>query len=635
MLKSKPSRLTKKMKHARLSTNLYRLRSGRLSRDDSISLSNLERDFVNAISDPIERSEVIFHMQREWREHLAERLTYLGLDYESSGWLRSIDAVDRRVATEVTRSRMVKRRCLMGRAMEMDAGESAPGVYIDDDKSALGGEFVVNNQGGGGSGGEGRAAGGDFETFDINAVEDDGEFEGFLMSMLEDRPASTPPTHEGVYQHVGSPNHHPAPNYPDPRSHYSLSRDSNFRRAAPFLAGVTSYMERHGLPFEHVDVWVPSSVPPSSLARECNAPLITSLGSGSFANLTDMAGEGVTEAAKGGRKLVGRLCFGGSATLGTQIIDVSPSSASIDEMKDGGGGRKRHLPGPERTIVPLTDDEAFKFSLFGDYSEMFSFSSGCGLPGRVFQSGVATWEQYLANAPPEMFERRGGAIQFGIRTALGLPIESPNAGRIVLVMYSRHNRDKDEGLVLRMVRDIRLMNPCPRWKMMVEIKPPGAGGNVPPMPVGTKPPSIHHLQLMVTGEAGKNYPASTSAPDYDRNKRINNLMVLLHENMPTDLSSPLGAHLNSMMSLRMLLLGCARTEREEELVETMLVLHESYTGRPSQDVTFLLMRDYEFHTQHQHIMAMANGSRIVAPANLQGPPQPLMMSNFNPTPMST
>ena len=37
---------------------------------------------------------------------------------------------------------------------------------------------------------------------------------------------------------------------------------------------------------------------------------------------------------------------------------------------------------PSKT-VPLTADETFNFSLFGDYSEKFSFSVGCGLPGRV------------------------------------------------------------------------------------------------------------------------------------------------------------------------------------------------------------------------------------------------------------
>jgi hypothetical protein len=477
-----------------------------------------------------------------------------------------------------------------------------------------------------------------------------------MSIMLDDRPpASTVvPRHGTTYQRMGSPYHRPASSHhqhhhPLSRArgmaHYSSYRDTNFRHAAPFLSGVTSYMERHGVPFEHVDVWVPSAAPSPSAARDTTAPLVTSYGSGSAANLAGMVGEGgivgVAAAAAGEGKLPYLLCFGGSATLGTQIVDGSTSrGASIGDVEDGArGGVETKGPPPERTVVPLTDDEMFNLSLFGDYSEMFSFSTGCGLPGRVFQSGVATWEQYLANAPPEMFERRGGAMQFGIRTALGLPIESPNAGRIVLVLYSRHNRNKDEGLVARMVRDMRLMNPCPRWRLMVESRPPGAGGNVAP---AAKPPSIRHpmptswpssspmqLNSMVVGDAGPNHPASPYSPDCDKSKRINNLIVLLHENMPTDLSSPLGAHLNSMMSLRMLLLGRARAETEEELVETVLVLHESYiaAGRPGKDVALLVVRDYEFHTQHQQTVVVA--AAAAPPAILQGPPRQLMTNNFN------
>jgi hypothetical protein len=724
MLKSKQSRLTKKMKHAKLSANFYRIRTGRLSPNDASTLSGLESRFVNAITDPVERSEVVFHMQREWREHLAERLTYLRLDFDASEWLRSVDVVERRVASEASRTRMVKRRCLMGRAMEMDVGESAPGVFISRE-SVPGVAFLGDGKKGGGAAAAAAAAaaagaGGIAPPdaagarFGIGAdvaiaagvdggamdeEDDDGEFEGFLMSMLEDTPASAATAAvpasvpRAVYQR-GSPKHRlllPPPgalrpssssssSSSTPSSAYSSSRDPNFRASAPFLAGVVTYMERHAVPFEHVDVWVPSAL----VMRQRSAPLVSSLGSGSTANLAGMGGGGdegggVSGGPGGGKaeNRIGRLCFGGSATLGTQIVGALPPSPSSSGAAgvDGEAGTGRKGPPPpspdSRTIAPLTDDEAFNFSLFGDYSEMFSFSSGCGLPGRVFQSGIATWEQFLANAPPEMFERRGGAMQFGIRTALGLPIDSPNVGRIVLVLYSRHNRDKDEGLVARMVRDIRQLNPCPRWKLVVDIRPPGAGVTAvaAPLPVAAKPPPLYHpmrtnwpsssptqpASMTVTdlagGDAGRNPLASATStylPDSDKSKRIMKLIVLLQENMPSDLSSPLGVHLNSMMCLRMLLLGRARSEEEEQLVETVLVLHESYSaaGRTSQDIAFLVTRDYNFHTQHHQPIAVAmshrsppqstleGAGRMANPAILQGPPQQQMMSNFNPTPTS-
>ena len=126
---------------------------------------------------------------------------------------------------------------------------------------------------------------------------------------------------------------------------------------------------------------------------------------------------------------------------------------------EGGGG----------AIVPLSSEEIYHLSLFGSYSEKFSFTYGCGLPGRVFESAVPAWEQFITNAPSHLFERRGGAIQFGLKTAVGLPIRSPNVGRVVLVLYSRHNREKDDMLVAQMVRDFQSLCPAPRWKLMVDM----------------------------------------------------------------------------------------------------------------------------------------------------------------------
>ena len=70
-------------------------------------------------------------MQKEWRDHLAERCTYLRLWFDAEAWLRSVDAMDRRIALAKNRSRMAKRRCLMGKAMEKDVSECEYGVFID------------------------------------------------------------------------------------------------------------------------------------------------------------------------------------------------------------------------------------------------------------------------------------------------------------------------------------------------------------------------------------------------------------------------------------------------------------------------------------------------------------------------
>lgn len=132
MLKSKQSRLTKKMKHAKLSSKYFRIKNGCLTPESKArEFSLLEYNFINVIADPVERSEIQFHMAREWREHFAERCAYLRVQFDADEWLRSVDTMERRVALEKNRSRMVKRRCMMGQALAKDVNDNVPGVFIN------------------------------------------------------------------------------------------------------------------------------------------------------------------------------------------------------------------------------------------------------------------------------------------------------------------------------------------------------------------------------------------------------------------------------------------------------------------------------------------------------------------------
>jgi hypothetical protein len=165
---------------------------------------------------------------------------------------------------------------------------------------------------------------------------------------------------------------------------------SSLLHSAPFLSKAISYLQRHMVPFEHMDLWVPSFVNGAADESSC------------------------------------RLCYAGSATVETIVAE------------DGAKTR------------PLAQEEQFNLFAFGDYSQKFSFDVGCGLPGRVYQNGRPTWEQSVQNAPHDHFERCGGALQWGIKTVVGVPIASPNVGRIVVTLYSIHDRQKDEDLVVRL-----------------------------------------------------------------------------------------------------------------------------------------------------------------------------------------
>lgn len=347
MLKSKQSRLTKKMKNAKLSTKTFQRSAGFLQDvNEAREFSGLEESFFNAIQDHSERAEIKFHMQREWREQFSQFCVSIGQPLDADGWLGSVEEMDRRASQAQNAARMTKRKLMMGFALRTDSRNPDHGVFIEKTED----EQIVAE----------HAASPDGDT---------SKDADMILNFLTERKAD------------------------------SLAMDMNGKssllHSAPFLAKAISYLQRHNVPFEHVDIWVPSFVP--AAGQEMNA------------------GEAC------------RLCYAGSATVDKQV------------EQDG------------KNVRSLTTDEQFNLFAFGDYSQKFSFDVGCGLPGRVYESGRPTWEQSVHNAPHNHFERCGGALQWGIKTVLGIPISSPNVGRIVVTLYSCNDRPKDQELVARLM----------------------------------------------------------------------------------------------------------------------------------------------------------------------------------------
>jgi len=111
--------------------------------------------------------------------------------------------------------------------------------------------------------------------------------------------------------------------------------------------------------------------------------------------------------------------------------------------------------------------------------------------------------------------------------------------------------------------------------------------------------------------AGANTNGSQDNPQQEKEKgdvgrtakdsRIDEVVSLLGEYMPSDPSSPLSSCLPGFMSLRLMLLRPSKTAEEEELMRTMLDSYSSYTagGRAKADIALMLARDYMFLTQQQ------------------------------------
>ena len=509
MLLSKQSRLTKKMKNAKLSSQTYQRSTGFIADHAEARLfSQLEESFFKAIQCQQEQAEIRFHMQKEWREMFTSICVKFGQPLDADAWLNSVEEMDRRNAMVKDAARIARRKLMTGMALNHDSKNIPEGVFIEQTHAdrALTAQSVT--------------AAANLGSLEELATIDNDE----LLALLGDTVCADVTGDAPDDIHIKSSSLH----------------------GSPFLGKVLGYLQRHGVPFEHVDAWVPSFVS--------------------------------ADGADGSEQLC-RLCFAGSATTDTQI------------------------PENNGHAIKINAENRFHFHAFGDYSQKFSFDIGCGLPGRVYQAGIPTWEQSVQNAPLNYFERSGGAKQWGIKTVLGIAIPSPNVGRIVLVLYSRHNREKDQELVGKLQDEFTKLMPSPKWKLVVDMSPAP-----PPVPLGTPTMTSETEHDAIQSSV----PAAAPTQDCSMDVKINEIISILGEQMPSPQSSSI-VDVSSFMSLRLMLLRDSRTAAEEELVSTIIGSYSSYkaSGRSSADIGVMLARDYTFLSQlNEQPSGMATPTQI-------------------------
>jgi hypothetical protein len=503
MLKSKQSRLTKKMKNANLSGKTFKKDSGYIADIEQCKqFSHCEDAFFQSLISPVERAEIRFHMQKEWRELFSSFCVSLGQSLDADQWLSTVEEKEKRESMAKDAIRLARRKKMMGIALTQDGQNPEQGVFVDMELS-------------------GQGLTGHDSNYTTSLENDD------FLSLLHDKSVSA----SSSTSKKAKPN-----NKHRHCCHYS----------SPFLGTIISYLQRHQCPFEHVDAWVPSFVPDS----EANQ------GSGTDQNSTC------------------RLCFAGSATSEVQVPMEGVGSTQL-----------------------LSSDEQYNLLSFGDYSQKFSFNVGCGLPGRVYESGVPAWEQSVHNAPHNHFERCGGAIQWGIKTVVGIPVPSPTVGRIVVVAYSVHDRQKDQELVGRLYEEFRKLVPSPKWKLVVDI--------------GSQPIQKGQVVNQNSTESEMN------------TKQVEDLVALLGQHMPHNQSYPHAAHLSEFMSCRLMLLKPLRTQEEEDAVSTLMSSYNSYlrSGRDESDIAMMIARDFTFLKQQQQQHQPQSNNLLIS--NAPAAPTPL------------
>ena len=169
--------------------------------------------------------------------------------------------------------------------------------------------------------------------------------------------------------------------------------------------------------------------------------------------------------------------------------------------------------------------------------------------------------------------------------------------------------------------------PSPKWKLVVDL------GEPKPAILSTNNDNSSQQ------ENASGTDSNSEKNQQEKDPRIDQVVSILGEYMPSDPSSPLGSYIPAFMTLRLMLLRPTWTEQESDLVRTMLGSYSSYlsTGRSRSDIALLLARDCMFLQSQGTGAAITNNVGGQSPTDLsmnQVPkfePQPFFSLSSSPS----
>jgi hypothetical protein len=546
VLLCKSSRLTKKMKNAKLST-----RSFVLSRPDSTSvrsdcavLSGLQEKFLMSIPSKATQLELRFNMTKQWRTHFSNLCVQVGYQFlDGKDWVASLEEMERRASCVEENERKVRRR-QMGLALQTDGikadtASSQPELMPFNTEVEKRGRLLSTSE----YDTDLQVNGGDFFPMLSTSL---GGMSPLLQGQLDPRSRTFSEDFDAVLSDlIGSEQDAaPAPSNLQNQASSSRSPSPSHPSCGPFLDAVVAYMEKKNLPFQHVDVWVPSFLP-----RDTDGP----------SKAVDM------------EQL--RLFNAGHSTRGD-----------------------------------LDGSVTYALNEFGVYSENFSFEPGHGLPGRVYSTEKASWETYVDECDPSTFERAGGAKLHGVKTAFGVPLMTPMVGRIVVVLYSSSVLDENWPMAQECAAELVKLAPEPKWKIVIETNDSNVANGTTEKQNSSLNASAQRNQ--VSQQRNTTYFAHSQdaacaggLKSEDEEQRI---VSLLGEHMPlnesragepsssTTKSSELLPH---FMAMRLTLLRPAsrRSPQENEMIEILKNSFRAYSKdnrRSRSELAMLLAKDW-------------------------------------------
>eukprot|EP00532_Pseudo-nitzschia_australis_P011527 CAMPEP_0168240442 /NCGR_PEP_ID=MMETSP0140_2-20121125/22185_1 /TAXON_ID=44445 /ORGANISM="Pseudo-nitzschia australis, Strain 10249 10 AB" /LENGTH=872 /DNA_ID=CAMNT_0008175069 /DNA_START=362 /DNA_END=2981 /DNA_ORIENTATION=+ len=445
VLLCKSSRLTKKMKNAKLSTRTFVLGkpSTQFSTREREQLSMLQKSFLSSLSSESTRLTLQLNLTKQWRTHFYNVCLQIGYPHvQDKAWNASLQELEKRASRAEEVVRRLRRR-KMGLSspfdnpmrtfvnpnpvfdlIKVDQSKSQPTTTDIDINPSISRASIVSNEHklrtiSSGSGEE--------EALNINY--DDGRFppsrqralstdisissigynKGRDRSFSEDfeKMLDVLITDEATDDHNISTAKTPTS---EKKTCIPSAPASNFCKS--LLDAFVTYIEKRNMPFQHLDLWVPS--------------------------------------------------------FSTGDLSGLSKSVDVDQL---------HLHHAGHTCRrDVSNDLAHMLHEFGVYSSYFSFEPGKGLPGRVYSTGVASWECAVHRKNSNDFGRVEGAELYGIKTALAIPLNTAMVGRIVVLIYSCENVPEDVSLSREIASELTKYSLEPKWKLVLDS---GASSSTP------------------------------------------------------------------------------------------------------------------------------------------------------------
>jgi bHLH-MYC and R2R3-MYB transcription factors N-terminal len=483
-LQCKASRLTKKMKNAKLSTRSFELSPAILQTNSSASnrepLSILQARFVASMNCEYTQLELGFNLGLHWRTSISDLCVQVGYPFlDGSSFISTLEEYERLGES----MRNVRRR------RWVDICGTSP----NDTQSAS----LMNSRG-----------------LDCNLLND-----GSAIATTEPAIVST----NNLMKHDVSEHEElldeafancfeedtPPKSYENPKS--SLSSHN------PFMDVIADYLESQNLPFQHADTWV-----------------------------------------------------------------LSHAVGAEPKLINAGAVTRRDQDG-ERWSA---------FENFGVYSSKFTFAPGKGLVGRVFASRQTMWEYGINKLDPQFFLRAGGAEEYGVRTAVGIPLSSVT-GMMVVVLYSCNHIPEDLLMASQFEQELSQYSPAPKWKLVVDLK----NAPLPREPKTTvsgsmsesrshSPDSFLGLDLDATGEerphACRVSPPSTPRDGHSTDHDESEIISLIGDQLASDsegaFEDPETFHYLLKMRLMLLRPANRRSDEENEKVELLRISYKDHSS---------------------------------------------------------